>query len=255
MIKILGERNSGTTYLDRLLRRNLRVRILPGVLPKPIERLFPTSERVRDLYFRATRRHNLGWKHAAAPRPGELADAAIDPSEILFLVLTKNPYSWLLSLHRRPYHAKQRHRDFDVFLKSPWPTLGRENARTSFETPIDLWNAKNASYLDLAAGAEVLALRYEDLLRDPFDILDRLVRTHRFEARRSPFENIEEAAKPGDRDRRSSDYRDYYLGERWKQELSPSSLAWINSRLDQDLMERLGYPLIDPAAPEAPRNP
>ncbi len=249
-VKILGERNSGTTYLERLLRRNLRISSLPGVVPKPVARLFPASERVRDLYFRVTKRHNLGWKHAMAPLPGDLAKTAIDRSGILFLTLTKNPYSWLLSLYDHPYHAPDPPRDFEAFLETPWPTVGRENARACFDTPMDLWNEKTASYLALAAHAVVLTCRYEDLIANPFGILTRLVREHGIGVLRAPFENVEETTKREDRGRNFSDYRDYYLEERWRQRLSSSTIASINARLDETLMKRLGYARIDPAEAE-----
>ena len=35
---------------------------------------------------------------------------------IRFVTLTKNPYSWLLSLYRRPYHAGEKAETFAEFL-------------------------------------------------------------------------------------------------------------------------------------------
>jgi hypothetical protein len=54
MVKIYGERNSGTTYLEALLTLNLDIDCLRGGLPKLIRRLLPRSEIARDWYFRAT---------------------------------------------------------------------------------------------------------------------------------------------------------------------------------------------------------
>jgi hypothetical protein len=93
MVKIYGERNSGTTYLEALLTLNLDIDCLRGGLPKLIRRLLPRSEIARDWYFRATRRRNLGWKHASAPSPEQLAQARTDSARLLFLTLTKNPYA------------------------------------------------------------------------------------------------------------------------------------------------------------------
>jgi hypothetical protein len=75
-IKILGERNTGSSYLERLLQRNLQIECLRGGLPRPLERLIPKPERARDLFFRVTRGQNLGWKHAMAPSREMLAPPA-----------------------------------------------------------------------------------------------------------------------------------------------------------------------------------
>lgn len=51
-IKTLGERNSGTNYLDDLIELNFRVRTLRGTIPKYLDKLLFSSERMRDLFFR-----------------------------------------------------------------------------------------------------------------------------------------------------------------------------------------------------------
>ncbi len=38
-VKIMGERNSGTNYLDALIRKNFDVSILPGSVPKSFNRI------------------------------------------------------------------------------------------------------------------------------------------------------------------------------------------------------------------------
>ncbi len=53
-IKILGERNTRSGYLERLLLRNLLTECLRGGIPKPLKKLFPKLERARDLFFRVS---------------------------------------------------------------------------------------------------------------------------------------------------------------------------------------------------------
>ncbi|MEM9164412.1 MAG: hypothetical protein AAGC54_15255, partial [Cyanobacteria bacterium P01_F01_bin.4] len=112
---------------------NLDVHELPGSVPKPIDTMRSRpiiKETLKDLYFATTFRHNLGWKHAfvKANRVLKASDQlAIRPA---FITITKNPYSWLLSLYKRPYHQykKKEHRpDFETFIASPWKTVGRED--------------------------------------------------------------------------------------------------------------------------------
>jgi hypothetical protein len=243
VVKIYGERGSGTTWLERLIVRNLDVRCLRGGMPRPLQRVFPRSERVRDGYFRLTAPHNLGWKHALPPDAHAIAPTGRSLAPVAFVTISKNPYAWLLSLHRRPHHARRRSARFDAFLAQPWETVGRENAPVRFASPIDLWNRKNAAYLALGSRATAVHVRYEDLLRDPRACIEALG-TRLCAPPRRPFANVLDATKRADRGRRFEDYRAYYLEERWREALDDASLRRINAELDTDLMDRLGYARI-----------
>ena len=244
-VKIYGERNTGTTYLEQLLLRNLHIDSLRGGVPRSIRRVFPNSERARDWYFRATSRRNLGWKHAFVPSANQLAKARPDSTRLLFLTLTKNPYAWLLSLYRQPYHAKHRHSSLEQFLKEPWLTVGRENTRSAFANPVEIWNHKNAAYLALGDYTTTVHCRYEELLADPLGFLERICSEHGIQPRRSPFENVHEAMKGHDRGKTFDDYRAYYLNERWRAELDDNCIQLINERLDPDVMSHFHYPRIE----------
>ena len=155
-IKIYGERNTGTNYVSALVALNLAATQVPGGIPpgvRRIHRALPGHQWVRDLYFACTHRRNLGWKHCV-PDPDErrLHTWKGEPGALVFVTLTKNPYAWLLSLHRRPYHpAHPRGLDFLTFLQTPWRTFGRDNmGRARLASPVELWNAKNRAYLALA---------------------------------------------------------------------------------------------------------
>lgn len=247
VVKIYGERNSGTTYLEALLTLNLNIDCLRGGLPEMIRRLLPRSEVARDWYFRATRRRNLGWKHASAPGPDQLAQARPDTARLLFLTLTKNPYAWLLSLYRRPYHAKRKYSSLEQFLSEPWKTVGRENSGSAFANPVEMWNHKNATYLALDDYAAAVHCRYEDLLADPLNFLEELCSEHGFKPRHRPFRNVHEAMKRGDRGKTFDDYRDYYLNEVWRKELNGKCIRLINDGLDPAVMSRFNYLRIESA--------
>ena len=54
LVKIYGERNTGTNYLSRLIHLNLDVEELPGIAPKKIVQLqnrLPGREWVKDMYL------------------------------------------------------------------------------------------------------------------------------------------------------------------------------------------------------------
>jgi hypothetical protein len=153
MVKIYGERNTGTNYLTKLMERNFLVKLLPGVVPKyvtSLQKYFHDNESVRDLYFRFTFPKNLGWKHSLVKPVDHLQKYKITSTNLFFITLTKNPYSWLLSLYKKPYHSCiASYSDFDDFLIMPWGTVQRENSPLYYKNPIDLWNCKNRSYLQL----------------------------------------------------------------------------------------------------------
>ncbi len=249
LLKIYGERNSGTNYLQALLTRNLRVRCLAGGAPKVLQRIAPTSERTRDWVSWATRSRTLGWKHALPPTPDQLAARRLDVRKVVFVTITKNPYSWLVSLYRRPYHARRSYSSFTQFLSEPWETVGRENAPGAFTSPVDMWNKKNAAYLALADYATSVNCRYEDLLAAPLAFVGELSDDFRIEKRIHPFENVDPATKGADRGKTYRDYRAYYLEERWRDELDSTSLQLINDRLDFDLMSHHGYSRIEGPPP------
>lgn len=157
-IQIFGERCSGTNYLEHLLRRNV-----PEV---PLTWEF-------------------GWKHFF-PRPG--AEAADD---CLFVVIYRNAFDWLRSLHRTPWHAAPElwHLDFARFIRAPWwcvydehwpvapddPRYGTELlierdpvTGERFANVLRLRSAKIRAWEDLRARARhAAAVRYEDLNADP----------------------------------------------------------------------------------------
>lgn len=250
-IKVFGERNTGTNYFQKIIELNLDIKVLRGVVPKTIlvitRNLLPKflDEKIRDLYFHLTIRNNLGWKHSYIEK-NLLKKNKVIPGKVCFITITKNPYSWLLSLYDRPYHQKMvQNRDFIGFLQSPWQTVGRENYfKNELQSPIDLWNMKNASYIDGLSGYSVLHLRYEDILENPAKIIGDIHKKFMIPLKQERFINFLESTKNDRMDH--SDYREYYLLEKWKNHLTPNAIKVINKRISFELMTYFNYELIDP---------
>ena len=257
-VKVYGERNSGTNYLEGMLRRSLRCHVYPGNLPRRLEQIttlvssltrhHPAVQRPieanRNLLFRCLYARHLGWKHAEVPvfAPG----GAAYPEGTRFAVIVKNPYSWLLSLHRRPYqgqvHSFWRRSCLDEFIEQEWPSIRRENGASSYENPLDLWSRKVASYQRLDQYGLVARVRYEDLIASPGDEVRRMAVELSVPLVEGPIENIDESTK---KDRlTASDYRDYYLRERWRDQLTRSQIDRINQRLDLELVRAWGYDVL-----------
>jgi hypothetical protein len=242
-IKIYGERNTGTNYLSALIDLNLHVAQLPGTAPvliRQLQRLLPGSELLRDAYFYITESKNLGWKHALVKLP-ELCDQLESLSmPLTFLTLTKNPYSWLLSLYKRPHSRQWRTRPpFEEFLNSTWKTVGRENAPYNFRDPIDVWNHKNAAYISLKKHHRTINIKYENLLQDPESILKEISDTVSCNWKSTKFLNIYHSTKDQGKD--YAFYRNYYLEEQWKTHLRDPEIQIINQRLDSEVMGYFGY--------------
>ncbi len=238
VIKIFGERNTGTNYLSRLVERNLSVSLLPGTVP----RRFCITESMRDAYIFVTRRRNLGWKHGM-PMDYALLEKygrRLSGGRLIFLTLSKNPYAWLLSLYRRPYNSLKKHQSFIDFLHRPWPPLKRDNYNGPFINPVDMWNKKNAAYLDLNRHFPCANLRYEDLLKDPEREIRAVAGICRVPMQR--FHNITQSTK--EKDKNYDFYRQYYLEQKWKTQLDRTSIEFINRYADRGLMRRFNYRIL-----------
>lgn len=218
-IKIYGERNTGTNYFHKILAINFEINILTGTVPKNMDRVIskmptPINELTRDAYFLFTINSNLGWKHREIDHFNKSRKNST-AKETKFITITKNPYSWLLSLYRRPYHnADMRKLTFQEFLQTEWKTVRRETARKKYINPIELWNCKNKSYLDLDGEFDVLHVKYEDLLNKPEDIIRNISSEFKLTLLNEGVSNYEKSTK--DSDKNNSFYKDYYGNELWK---------------------------------------
>ncbi len=244
MIKIYGERNTNTNYLRRLIELNLDARQIQGVAPQNImrlQRIFPGQERVKDLYFLFTYKNNLGWKHSYIKEPRIIKRCRLDLDNLNFITITKNPYSWLLSLHRNSYHQYYKEKPgFEEFLKTPWKTVGRENYK-NLMSPVELWNIKNSSYFKLSS-FNCINITTESLFSSPESIINEINTTFSIKKLSSEFINFEKSTKNSKKD--SAYYQDYYLKERWRNNLTKNSIAIINEKVDKSLMHKFGYNVL-----------
>ncbi len=243
-IKLYGERNTNTNYMSKLIKLNLNVQEVPGTVPSKImklQELLPGNEMLRDLYFRFTFKNNLGWKHSCVNTVKVIRKFDIANSDIAFLTITKNPYSWLLSLYRRPYHQScSAEIDFETFLQRPWKTTARDNTVRLLGSPAHLWNIKNASYIPLSV-FNTLNITTESIIDDPKGIVDRISQQLSIK-KLGEFVNYESSTK--DDSKSSGYYRDYYRNEKWRDEISSDAIAIINKIVDKNLMVHFGYEIL-----------
>ncbi len=240
-VKIFGERNTGTNFVAQLLSLNYPVQILGGGPPYWWEKRFGLGDASMSSFFLLTAWRNYGWKHRR-----------IDWSKLggfsgVVVTLAKNPYSWLLSLHRRPYHNWDSHRlSFSEFLAEPWPVMRCDRLDARFVSPVQLWNEKHRSYLCPGGGAirRCMGERYEDVLDSPEGFLMRFETLSGIDRGSERFRVVSRGAKSADKERSLDEYRRYYLEERWRSGLLAEDIARINAELDHDLVLKLGYEVL-----------
>lgn len=251
-VKIYGERNTGTQMMRELLRSNGVEDLWPGTIAElgdmhritaldraerpDADRILIREAVIDDLFVEAFDR-SLGWKHGI-PDPAKLPDAG---SGTHYVVTVKNPYAWVVSMARRPHHnlLTGNRGSVEAFLASPWITCGRDNAPRHLGSVVDVWTLKYRAWLGLADSRPVTVVRYEDLLLEPQALSALAARldpqAHRpWQLPTAVPNNVKDLAF----------YQDYYAGQRWRDALSQACIATIGSRLDAELMERLGYQLM-----------
>jgi hypothetical protein len=247
IVKIYGERNTGTNYLVEMFKLNFEIKVLKGAVDPKINRFInfsPNPEMLRDLYFELANKYVLGWKHSEIKIDDFYTENESFLQKVRFIVLIKNPYSWLLSLYRRPYHYfGNKNASFENFLESPWRTMKRDNSRISeYRNPIDMWNRKNKSYIDLKSCFNVIIIKYEEMIKDHIKTLRYIEKALKLTKKNDSLSNFNKSTKDSNKD--FDFYKDYYGNERWKQKLTNENIKTINSYLNKDLIKYFDYGLL-----------
>ena len=240
---VLGERNSGTNYVDQLIAANLPVEMATGVIParyaRAAQRLPPEwRERAIDTWFGVTR---TVWKH------GVLDDVALrrlQARAIVPVAVAKHPLAWAVSMRQRPYHRFEHHADVAAFCSTPWRTIRRERAgRRTFANCFELWAAKHLAFLDAADRGHLSLWRYEAVIDDELahlvELADRLGLPAPTEV--AGVARSTKAEVAGD-ERDASAIREQYRSEAWRAEV-PDEIVDLARRTCGAVAERIGYQL------------
>lgn len=249
LIKIFGERNTSTHAVRELIENNSRTRVAPstakeldGAASKNIRRLERAGdpqgvEDYIDRIFANVTPINA-WKHTATTFPDV---ASFEGAAVVIMV--RHPASWLLGLHRRPYHALQYlPAELGEFANTPWRTVMRENLDGATLTPLELYNRKIESYRLLATrlqdhGVLHRRLRFEDFASDQIAFFEEL-RPMLADARRVPAITKRSTKDPA-KDWRY--YQHYYGGELWRAEINDQAREEINYGVDWSALQEFDY--------------
>lgn len=240
-----GERNTGTHFLAAILRRNFREPDALRVEPVIDSAACPVKQPMAQ-------RSACCWMHGSAD-----AHCEYKPAPVAHVFVVRHPVSWLLAMKEHPfeYEGDVASMSISEFLRrrfahgdtSQEPLI----ARQEYANPIQMWNAKVASYLQLK-GHKVI-LRYEDLF--DLDTLNRklLPLTDRDFALAG---NLTSLVYPEDSATHGVDFfnsADFAVSREkanatsspsaWLKHLQPNDLEFIESQLDLGAMAAVGYPM------------
>ena len=219
-IQIFGQRCSGTNFLEKLLLENF------------------SSIEIGNYY---------GFKHlwnAKLKRPIREGDG------IKIIIIVRNPYDWLRSVHREPHHCPQlMARPLDVFIDEPlkayksknwnnhnreirFSTINEENLIEFFPNFIECRNAKMATFSNLINDYPfIYSINYEDLRDRTESELIKIGESLNLD-RKSSFKPVS-AYKGSGKDYKAKKYI----------RISKSSLSRINQSLNWNIENRFGYSL------------
>lgn len=219
-IQIYGERCSGTNFLECLI-----------------------SENLKSVYIR----WDFGWKHFFYK--GSVKNA----TDCLFVIIYRNPFTWLSSLHRNPWHAASNLRgiSFSDFIRKEWWCIWDEHANKSpsdpmygkemllercpetherFTNVIRMRTAKIRNWALLRERTKnSIYIRYEDLNTSPEAFINAV--SERFQLMRTPsFKNVQ-------------GYKGYspHFHPKTYDAIKTEDLHYILSQLDLKLEESIGY--------------
>jgi len=222
---VMGERCSGTTYIEALALANL------GLVRAPLNQ----------------------WKH------GFLALDAV-PADVLVLAVCRDAAAWVRSLYARPWHTTPDRRalDFETFIRAEWRTaidphfrhgryVGKAHMRQvlqhdrhpltglPFASPFHLRRAKLAALHGLCRrGINVVFARLETIVADPGGYLAQVAQA--FDLDRDP------GLPPRVPDRRLGGIATWaQRGKVAPDRLAPGDRAFMRSVLDLDHEAALGY--------------
>jgi hypothetical protein len=229
-VSVLGAFRCGTNYVKYLLERNYKV----------------------NAHFSA-----FGWKHAGVPIFSGGSGYEYPQMPAVFVV--KNPYAFALSLHKHFVENRKgmmASEALDDFLRKPIVLFDSQlqgSPQLRFANPVQYWNFVywNLETLDRARFS-CIGLNYEDLVADPEKIraVEQIApiarQTGEIVAPRNQMKRLGPKSKLAidEYETKQAFDRDYYLGRKYLEKLTPAQVAFISGEADQFVMDRRGYEIL-----------
>lgn len=230
-VAVVGALRTGTNYLKFLLETNYRV-----------------SAGFSD----------FGWKHAGVAIFNR--GSGYDYPNVPLFYIVKNPYAFVVSLHRYYVAHKKNiisHETFDRFLTQPivlFDSQLKDSPQMRFSNPIQYWNYIYWNLENLSREKfRSLGFNYEDLLANP-DGIRTLEQMFRFQKRTDEtvvprnqlkrLSGVTADVAGGQYETDDSFDSGYYIEKKYLEDFSKEQLRFIRDEVDHGLMARRGYPVF-----------
>lgn len=160
-----------------------------------------------------------------------------------FVVIHRNAYDWLRSLHKDPHHAPELlHMSFSKFLRAPWRTYIGQNWKKiilnesskkmiteTYANVLSLRKSKMKYFLSFPDNNNLVHINYERLVIEPYRVLSEIATKFNIEMHPS-FTQINTYKKT----------KKKFSGSHYAL-ISKNDLLFINQNLDWSLEHELGY--------------
>jgi hypothetical protein len=230
-VAVVGALRTGTNYLKFLLETNYQV---------------------------TASFSDFGWKHAGVPIFNR--GSGFEYPDVPLFYIVKNPYAFVVSLHRYYMEHKKNiisHDAFDSFLTRPlvlFDSQLKNSPQMRFSNPIQYWNFLYWNLENLAPEKfRSLGFNYEDLLLDPNGIR-KLEQAFRFKKKTDEtiiprnqlkrLTGVTSDVAGGRYETEDSFDSAYYIEKKYLEDFSEEQLRFIRDEVDHDVMARRGYSVV-----------
>jgi len=166
----------------------------------------------------------------------------------LFIVVFRNAYDWVRSFHLQPHHAYSTHTGLSLnqFVRKEWEVEEGAGQGSSFidRNPIDNQPFANVLRMRSAKIENMLLMKgivdniyyvnYEALREHPEEVIQEICQVFHL-AQNQPFQKVASYKREGSEKYRKTRYSKIHY----------RTLQFINSQLDWELEESIGYQRID----------
>lgn len=212
---ILGERCSGTNYLEELIIKNFNLDI--------------TWE--------------FGWKHFFG------FNGLKDSDETLFIGIVRNPYDWIGSLHKRPHHIAPHLRiSLKNMITSEWwsyydqkyhkDLFGKEIVKDRnfitgdrYKNIFEMRSTKAKYLLDTMPKLvkNYILIRYEELRDKPSNVVNMIANKFKLSLKSNKIQCVNHDIKSGN------------VFQKKEYKLSSDIITLINNGIDKEMESRFEY--------------
>lgn len=230
---VISERCSGSNYINSLILSNLQL-----TEEKIGQKHFPPWYDLPPIFYKGNSQYYTFE----------------GTEEFLFVIIFRNAYDWVRSLCLQPFHADSSlvRIEFSEFIRKPWKLsqndktvikqsllnplvdLNPENG-LPFKNALELRNAKISNMLKIMNRApNVYYLQYEMVRDYPKEVINEIKSLFDIDER-PVFQTVDTYKGKGQKSYKPKKYAP----------ISSKDLQWINSFLDPELEEQIGYQLIN----------